>query len=61
MQYELDRVKTSPPTEPSLAEMTEKALKVLQRDNDGYFLFVESKLWIILFIVMKQDTELFYT
>ena len=41
MQYEVDRVKQEPPTEPSLAEMTEKAIRVLQRNSKGYFLFVE--------------------
>ena len=27
--------------EPSLKEMTEKAIQILQKDPDGYFLFVE--------------------
>ena len=29
--------------EPSLAEMTKKAIKMLQRSPDGYFLFVEGR------------------
>ena len=28
-------------TQPSLAEMTKSALEVLQKDDNGYFLFVE--------------------
>ena len=36
MQYEADRV-----NEPSLTEMTEKAIKILQRGPNGFFLMVE--------------------
>lgn len=36
MQYEVDRV-----NEPSLTEMTEKAIRILQRGPDGFFLMVE--------------------
>ena len=36
MQYEVDRV-----NEPSLTEMTEKAIKILQRGPNGFFLMVE--------------------
>ena len=38
MDYELDRVTTA---EPSLADMTEKAIKILQKNNKGFFLMVE--------------------
>jgi alkaline phosphatase len=38
MSYELDR---DPAVEPSLAEMTEKAIDVLSKDEDGFFLMVE--------------------
>ncbi|MCS1350667.1 alkaline phosphatase [Mechercharimyces sp. CAU 1602] len=38
MNYELDRSETK---EPSLAEMTKKSLKVLNKDKDGFFLMVE--------------------
>ncbi|KAH9495082.1 hypothetical protein Btru_018116, partial [Bulinus truncatus] len=38
MSYELDRDAAK---EPSLAEMTEKAIKILQKNSKGYFLFVE--------------------
>ena len=40
MAYELDREKLQP-QEPSLAEMTDKAIKVLSKNNKGFFLFVE--------------------
>lgn len=40
MQYELDR-DTSPEGEPSLAEMTELAIQILQKDDSGFFLLVE--------------------
>ena len=40
MAYELDREKTKP-EEPSLAEMTEKAIDTLSADKDGFFLMVE--------------------
>jgi len=40
MNYELDRVKKSV-DEPSLADMTEKAIRVLQKNGKGYFLMVE--------------------
>lgn len=41
MQYELDR-KRDPGGEPSLAEMTELAIRMLSRNPKGYFLVVES-------------------
>ncbi|MBZ2174304.1 alkaline phosphatase [Schnuerera sp. xch1] len=37
MAYELDR----PEHEPTLAEMTQKALEILSKDSDGFFLMVE--------------------
>jgi alkaline phosphatase len=41
MRYELDR-NDDPGGEPSLAEMTEKALRILERGPEGYFLMVEA-------------------
>lgn len=38
MKYDIDRRETN---EPSLSEMTSKALSVLQKDKDGFFLMVE--------------------
>jgi alkaline phosphatase len=40
MQYEADRSE-DPGGEPSLAQMTEKAIEILQRNPKGYFLMVE--------------------
>ena len=42
MQYEVDRLDDTA-GEPSIAEMTEKAIKILQRNPKGYFLLVEGK------------------
>ena len=40
MAYEVDRPLVAP-TEPSLAEMTGKAIEILSRKEEGFFLFVE--------------------
>jgi len=40
MQYEFDR-KELTPNEPSLAEMTKKAIELLSKNEKGFFLFVE--------------------
>ena len=40
MAYEFDRVEIVP-DEPSLAEMTAKAIELLSQDDDGFFLMVE--------------------
>ncbi len=42
MQYENYR-QDDTGGEPSIAEMTEKAIKILQKDDDGFFLMVEGK------------------
>jgi len=41
MRYEEDR-NNDAGGEPSIAEMTEKAIDILKKDNDGFFLMVES-------------------
>jgi alkaline phosphatase len=41
LDYDLDRQKNAASTQPSLAEMTSKAIDVLSTHNDGYFLMVE--------------------
>lgn len=41
MQYEADRA-NDPAGEPSLTEMTEKSIKMLQKNPNGFFLHVES-------------------
>lgn len=42
MQYGVDRADDAA-GEPSIGEMTEKAIKILQRNPKGYFLFVEGE------------------
>ena len=41
MQYEADRP-SDPAGEPSLAQMTATAIQILERDDDGFYLMVES-------------------
>ena len=43
MQYDNDRA-ADPAGEPSIAEMTEKAINILKKDEDGFFLMVEGKV-----------------
>jgi len=45
-RYELDR---DPSMDPSLTEMTEKAIKILQKNPKGFFLFVEDKYTLFSF------------
>ncbi len=40
LAYEFDR-ETNRPSEPSLSEMTSKAISILSKDKDGFFLMVE--------------------
>ena len=42
MRYDAERVNDTA-GEPSLADMVEKAIHMLQKNNNGYFLFVEGK------------------
>ena len=42
MHYEADRIAADKSGEPSLAEMTGKALDILQKNRHGYFLMVEA-------------------
>ena len=41
LSYDLDRQKNSSTTEPSLTDMTEKAIDVLSNNKNGFFLMVE--------------------
>ena len=41
LAYELDRVADSASTQPSLSDMTSKAIDVLSKNDNGYFLMVE--------------------
>ena len=51
MHYEVDRLNTSKNIwlEPSLAEMTEKAIRMLRKEDNGYFLIVEGKLKLMVY------------
>ena len=40
MQFEIGRNKSS---EPSLADMTKKAIQILQKNKNGFFLLVEGE------------------
>ena len=42
MQFEVDRV-LDRAGEPSIAEMTEKAIEILKKNPNGFFLLVEGK------------------
>ena len=42
MKYEVNR-ENDTAGEPSIAEMTEKAIKILRKNPKGYFLFVEGE------------------
>ena len=54
MQYEADRA-SDPAGEPSLAEMTEKAIRMLQKNSNGFFLFVEGGRIGIFYILQIID------
>lgn len=47
MKYELDRAADNA-GEPSIAEMTEKAIKILQKNPKGYFLLVEGIYYFLM-------------
>lgn len=55
MQYELDRDKDK---EPSLAEMVEKSIKILQRGDKGFFLLVEGETHFLINSIVHCE---FYT
>ena len=44
MKYELDRDPAGPTRDPSLAEMTRKAIQILKKDTTGFFLYVEGNV-----------------
>ena len=41
MNFDADRHRQNPIQEPSLVEMVEKAIQILQKGNNGFILFVE--------------------
>ena len=50
MDFETDRNKTRE-GDPSLPEMTMKALNILSKNQNGYFLFIESKKLLFYFFL----------
>jgi hypothetical protein len=52
MQYELERDKAK---EPSIAEMTNKAVKMLQKNDNGFFLLVEGECCTKIRIAPNAD------
>lgn len=52
MKYEIDRVAQEYIDEPSISEMTEKAIELLSTNPNGFFLLVEGKY---LFISEKEN------
>lgn len=55
-RYELDR---NPETDPSLTEMMEKAIKILSKNPNGFYLFVEDKcpgcVWLCLHEQLREN------
>lgn len=43
LDYEIHRLERDEPREPSLVEMVETTIKILQRSDKGFFLLVEGK------------------
>ena len=40
LAFDMDRIATNP-EQPTLSQMTEKAIQTLSKDKDGFFLFIE--------------------
>lgn len=53
-RYELDR---NPKMDPSLTEMTEKAIQILSKNPKGFFLFVEDKWDFMQYYVQHPLTS----
>ena len=51
MTYELDR---DPALEPSLSEMVDKAIDILSKNKNGFFLFVECKFSKFVLIGIQE-------
>lgn len=58
MAYEVDR-EPGPEGEPSLAEMTRKAIEILRKNSQGYFLMVEGKTQKRKIITKLQNEKVF--
>jgi len=59
MKYEAERRNETGVKEPSLADMTEKAIKMLRKNNKGYFLYVEAgRIGTLVFLVQRLSKEI---
>ncbi len=60
MHYEADRVNTNinPHGEPSIAEMTKKAIQILSRGKHGFFLLVEGIHLLTTIILYEEQAVL---
>lgn len=56
MEHELKR---DPNNEPSLAEMVAKAIQILRRNKNGFFLLVEGKCLVLAERIQNVDESLF--
>ena len=54
MQYEVYREEDTA-GEPSIADMVEKAINILKRSDDGYFLFVEGIVNNMSYLCMYKN------
>ena len=59
MQFELDRA-DDPAGEPSIAQMTEKAIEILSKNKEGYFLMVEGIKKISLYFLLLITTSIMF-
>ena len=59
MNYEIDRGNDTA-GEPSIAEMTKKAIEILRKNPKGYFLFVEgnNEHHLLIYIFQNNSTAL---
>jgi len=61
MNFTLDQRREGPDDEPTLADMTEKAIRILRRGNNGYFLLVEGNSGFCVLVIdegIRERTKL---
>jgi len=58
MKYRADQQREDTDDEPTLADMTEKAIRILRRGNNGYFLLVEGNCVIVIDDAIRNRTML---
>ena len=55
MQFETDRT-----NEPSLPEMVNTAIDILQKEENGFFLIVEGKMYFHQVLSVQRDITILY-